>query len=361
VIARALRELAASPRDGRLFWGPALVLLAHYATPEWDIANVKTNTAIRLNVTDSSVFLSGPQTVDLYPDAHARFVIIDLVWEGFILLIYGRSFTNEVIGSVQHEDLDPGCSALVAVGARDPTVLFIDHFDRTKACRRVCAMPGADGTRCLAYRFDAARPAEAPPLQGISQRILGRRNDSPPRALLRHVEAVGALQPWSKASVAPQSARMSCAAPAGVAGTVLVTPRESRERSGIRAPPWPCVVLVVRRVGAGPECTTATEGPLLPLPLTPEVPPGWPVEGAPARPRAGIGWPPAVASLPSVPCPPWPASPATSSLESKVSPGLMKTKAATLAPPPVPGVPARPGHPPAPPPFPALPPQTPPT
>jgi Dolichyl-phosphate-mannose-protein mannosyltransferase len=153
VIGRAMSELAVLRRGAVQFWSAAVVLLAHLARPEFDIAMIPRDIGIRLNVTGSTMFRPGPYTIEIYPDVNGRFVIIGTMNLAFVLQLYGRRLTNEVLRSVPVAEIGEGCANLVAMSVQQPDVLFIDESDATKACAaRECAIRASWGM-CMAYRI----------------------------------------------------------------------------------------------------------------------------------------------------------------------------------------------------------------
>ena len=148
IVARGMCEMVASRRGAPLFFVTTVILFAHYARPEFDVAMIPAYIGARLNVTGSSAFKAGDGAFDPYPDANAKFVIIGRTTDGFLLPLYGKSLTNEVVATVAVAELGENSRGL----AHDPpAVLFVDDSDATKDCPRECAL--RNSWRCLAYRI----------------------------------------------------------------------------------------------------------------------------------------------------------------------------------------------------------------
>ncbi|TMQ24258.1 MAG: hypothetical protein E6J90_08475 [Deltaproteobacteria bacterium] len=166
ILGRALPALAGSPRrrDRWLFGALTALLFVHLARPEFDLWQLRRRSgfAPRLNVTESSHFRRGHDAMDPYPDRHARFIILDVNANGFLIPIYGRHLTNEVVTTIPLDAIGDRCSNLRALVAADPDLLFIDDQDRAVDCSRACAIALPDGS-CGAYRlFDPHAPPGTP-------------------------------------------------------------------------------------------------------------------------------------------------------------------------------------------------------
>ncbi|MBX3229648.1 MAG: glycosyltransferase family 39 protein [Labilithrix sp.] len=152
VIGRALAHLSREKGRRLLFAVATGVLALHLARPEFDMYMTRHSIGPRMNVAGSPWFLDGPDQQDTFPDVHARFVIVYFVWNGFILPLYGRRMTNEVLFSVPEDGLGPDCANLRAIAKREPDVLFIDDSQLTKHCARECGMEVPPGN-CRAWRM----------------------------------------------------------------------------------------------------------------------------------------------------------------------------------------------------------------
>jgi hypothetical protein len=95
--------------------------------------------------------------MDPYPDQHARFIILDVNANGFLIPIYGRHLSNEVVATLTPEAIGPRCIGLRPLVAAYPDLLFIDDQDRAVDCGRACAISLPDGS-CGAYRLFDPHP-----------------------------------------------------------------------------------------------------------------------------------------------------------------------------------------------------------
>jgi hypothetical protein len=156
ILGRGLPALASSgPRARALFWLLVGLLFVHLLRPELDIRNVcraPRGIAPRLNVAASKRFLGGVDAIQPYRDLHAQFVIIEYNWNGFVLPIYGRHLTNEVLQTVPAGALGERCEGLRPIADANPGVIFIDDSNYTKECNRQCVLPGPKDW-CLGYRY----------------------------------------------------------------------------------------------------------------------------------------------------------------------------------------------------------------
>ena len=160
VIGRSAAELARSQGPGRwLFWFVTAALALHLARPEFDLRTIQRGgIGPRLNVSGSSKFITRSEGFEPYPDRHWKFVIIEMNWNGFVVPLYGRRLTNEVLSTVRREQLGERCAGLRSIVAQHPDVLFIDDQNLTQSCDRSCAyeVPGW----CRAYKmFPRTQPA----------------------------------------------------------------------------------------------------------------------------------------------------------------------------------------------------------
>jgi len=152
VVGRALGHLSRT-KNGRAIFAAAFGILAlHLGRPEFDMYMSRYGIGPRMNVTGSPLFLEGPDQLDMFPDAHARFVIVRWAWNGFLLPIYGRRMTNEVLYSVPSNQLGEQCSNLREIQRKDPAILFIDDDELTKSCSRVCGLEVPVG-RCRGWHM----------------------------------------------------------------------------------------------------------------------------------------------------------------------------------------------------------------
>lgn len=155
VLGRALPALASSARrrDRWLFGLLTALLLVHFARPELDLWQLRGWPGIgpRLNAASSPYFKRARGGFDPYPDVNARFIIIDVNANGFLLPIYGPHLSNEVLFTLPADQVGERCAGLRGVAALHPGVLFIDDLDHTIDCDRACALPLRHG--CGAYRY----------------------------------------------------------------------------------------------------------------------------------------------------------------------------------------------------------------
>jgi len=148
---------ATLPRASALFWIGAALLALHLLRPEWDVTMLEKAYGVgpRLDVTSSSSFVAGPDTVEMYPDRGARFVILDLNYRGFLMPLYGPKLTNRVVRTIPIQDIGARCAGL---GNDGPDVLYVDDQDLAKDCKRECAITAPSGSgRCMAYRIEPER------------------------------------------------------------------------------------------------------------------------------------------------------------------------------------------------------------
>lgn len=166
VLGRGLPALAsAGPRSRALFGLLTGLLFLHLLRPEIDMRNTHTWRGMgpRLDVADSSRFLGGADSMEPYPDLHAKLVIIDSPRKGFLLPLYGRRLTNEVLATVLVPDLGDACQGLRPIAEAHPGVMFVDDNDETNECSRQCVLRNAHD-ECLGYRYSyvAAEPTGVP-------------------------------------------------------------------------------------------------------------------------------------------------------------------------------------------------------
>ncbi len=179
VLGRALPTLAGSSRrrDRWLFRALTILLLVHFARPEIDLWQLRRNGGIsfRLNAAGSPYFQHGHLGLEPYPDLHARFIIIDVNWNGFLIPLYGLHLTNEVLYTIPAGLVGERCAGLIPIVAANPTALFIDDQDYTIDCDRECAIQRDNG-HCGAYRyFRGNRPTTAEPWVSVAAGDRGAR------------------------------------------------------------------------------------------------------------------------------------------------------------------------------------------
>jgi len=158
VLGRSLAELARSRRGAPAFWIAISIVLVHLLRPELDMLQLReSGFSPRMNVTGSSLFEVAPKPsydVEVFPDLHAKLVIIELTSSNFLLQLYGRRLTNEVVDTIPGDEIGPGCRDLAPYLARDERTWFVDDRDFTKDCVRDCAITGEIG--CRAWRIKPA-------------------------------------------------------------------------------------------------------------------------------------------------------------------------------------------------------------
>jgi hypothetical protein len=109
-----------------------------------------------MNVTGSKRFQDAhwpSWDVNPFPDKHAKLVIVELTGNNFVLQVFGRRLTNEVLGTIPGASIGAGCKNLAPYLQREPTAWFIDDHDFTKDCVRECAITGAS---CRAWKITPA-------------------------------------------------------------------------------------------------------------------------------------------------------------------------------------------------------------
>jgi hypothetical protein len=166
VLGRALPALASAGRWGRaVFWLLTGALFLHLLRPELDMPLSQTRRGMgpRLNVAGSGRFLGGTEAMQPYPDVHAQLAIVDRSMYGFVLPLYGRWLTNEVVATVHITDLGDTCEGLRPIAEAHPGVIFVDDYDATSECERQCVLHGSRG-ECLGYRYSyvAGKPVGVP-------------------------------------------------------------------------------------------------------------------------------------------------------------------------------------------------------
>jgi hypothetical protein len=114
---------------------------------------------IRANLSDSPLFIKSevaPGVVRLYPDLEADLQIARPVPNGFMLPLYGRQLSNEIVGIVTPDQVDETC--VIHGASTDPSdrpALIVDQSgtlaQRADRCRWVCEVV-EDGA-CLVGRL----------------------------------------------------------------------------------------------------------------------------------------------------------------------------------------------------------------
>jgi hypothetical protein len=134
------------------FAGAFVIMGLHLLRPELDLKQLRAGyVGHRMNVASSRYYIRGFDTIRIYPSSGYRFVIIDYV--DLTLPIFGHRLSNEVVGTIDSTRLGAGCQALASYLDQDPSILFIDQRDKTKDCRRTCAIPwGSDD--CAGWKIE---------------------------------------------------------------------------------------------------------------------------------------------------------------------------------------------------------------
>lgn len=157
VIGRALPALADAPRGRWRFWAVLVALLVHLARPEYALSRIHREYTPRLDVAGSPWFVRGFGALTPAPDENARLVIIEATRDWFLVPLYGRRLTNEVVGLIPRAAVGDRCEGLRPLAAIDPDLLIVDELELTKGCPRACAFGDRWGM-CRAWRlFPAAR------------------------------------------------------------------------------------------------------------------------------------------------------------------------------------------------------------
>ncbi len=154
VIGRAIPLLSGwRPWLARLV--TALVLV-HLLRPELDLLQLRQPTppSPRMNIGGSRFYIEKGWTVPMYADKSRKFVIIEQTGNAFVLEIYGKRLSNQILGTVREDDLGTRCAGLTYWKLAEPAALFIDDLNKTADCRRRCAIPTTWGG-CMAWRIYA--------------------------------------------------------------------------------------------------------------------------------------------------------------------------------------------------------------
>jgi hypothetical protein len=162
---------------GALAWfaanGPRLIaviltlaVVLHLGRPIYDAYSMieKERWYIRANLSDSPLFISSeiaPGVVQLYPDLDADLLIARPVPNGFVLPLYGRQLSNEIVGIVTPDQVDETC--VIQGASTDPSdrhTLIVDQrgtlAQQLPGCLWVCEVQ-EDGI-CLAGKVADQQP-----------------------------------------------------------------------------------------------------------------------------------------------------------------------------------------------------------
>jgi hypothetical protein len=142
-------------RLGRFAFAPlALLLLAHMFRPELELKLIDTvGLGPRLNAMSSPWFRQGREGFGVWPDLHARFLIVQE--KGFVLPVYGPKLTNEVVKTIPSVEIGSNCERLIAEGALKPDTFVLDDLDTTKTCPRECVQ--RDSWHCEIWRLKGGK------------------------------------------------------------------------------------------------------------------------------------------------------------------------------------------------------------
>jgi hypothetical protein len=113
----------------------------------------------RANFSDSHWFIARPP-IEIYPDWGADLLIVSPIPRDFVLPLYGKLLSNQIIGKLDPMALDGSCTSLrTLTEIPQRKVLVIDPTNRLAGkCSWVCEMPRPWG--CMAQRL--ASPAREP-------------------------------------------------------------------------------------------------------------------------------------------------------------------------------------------------------
>ncbi len=138
-----------------------LAVMLHLGRPVYDAYSMieRGSWYIRANLADSPLFIDGksaPGVVQLYPDLDADLQVVRPVTNGFVLPLYGRQLSNEIIGIVTPDQVDETCD--IKGSSRDPNgrnALIVDQrgtlAQLPNGCSWICDVV-EDGV-CLAGRL----------------------------------------------------------------------------------------------------------------------------------------------------------------------------------------------------------------
>jgi 4-amino-4-deoxy-L-arabinose transferase-like glycosyltransferase len=160
LVGGALAWFAANgPRPIAVILTLAVVL--HLGRPLYDAYSMieKERWYIRANLSNSPLFINSevaPGVVQLYPDLDADLQIARPVPNGFVLPLYGRQLSNEIVGIVTPDQVDETC--VIQGASTDPSdrqALIVDQSgalaQQAHGCSWVCEV-GEYGV-CLAGRL----------------------------------------------------------------------------------------------------------------------------------------------------------------------------------------------------------------
>ncbi len=142
VLGRSLSLLAVTKRWRGAFWAVLAVMSLHLARPEFDLLQFQTRTSFspQMNVVASKYFVHGGWEVQIYPDHNYQLVLVGATGNNFVLQLFGKRLTNEIVGHVLPEHIGPHCETLRTFAMLRPDVLFVDDLDATKGCPRECVI-----------------------------------------------------------------------------------------------------------------------------------------------------------------------------------------------------------------------------
>ncbi|CAN5909641.1 hypothetical protein BH11MYX3_BH11MYX3_20440 [soil metagenome] len=153
LIGRSMSVLTTT-KSWRGAYGVVLVLLGvHLLRPELDILQLQSRKWLspQLNVVGSKRFINGGWTVEMYPDHDYKLAILGATGNHFIIQLYGKRLTNDIVGTIPDTALGPQCATLRELTAIRPEILYVDDADLTKDCpERECVIKGP---YCLGWRI----------------------------------------------------------------------------------------------------------------------------------------------------------------------------------------------------------------
>ena len=140
VLGRELSTLCSARRWRAVYWGAIGVVLLHLLRPEVDYLQSRSNyVSPRMNVARSRSFLDSYE-VPVFPQTKSPLIIIETPGANFILPLYGRRLSNEILAEVRGATIGPRCEGLQPYVALVPDVLFIDDSEFMKNCSRECGL-----------------------------------------------------------------------------------------------------------------------------------------------------------------------------------------------------------------------------
>lgn len=152
IIGRSLGALVTTTRWRATFFVVLAIVGIHLLRPEFDLLQLKSGTPIsaQLNIVGSKHFMSGGWEVGAYPDHHYQLAIVSETANHFVLQLFGKRLTNEVIGTLPAEAAADHCAGMRSFNAAHPDAIYVDDGDLTKDCPRECIIKG---WRCLGWRI----------------------------------------------------------------------------------------------------------------------------------------------------------------------------------------------------------------